>query len=33
MHDDPIVYAAGDWVSWLVGLGLVSSLVLSRLSF
>lgn len=32
MRDDPIVYAAGDWVSWLVGLGLVSSLVLSRLS-
>jgi 4-hydroxybenzoate polyprenyltransferase/phosphoserine phosphatase len=33
MRDDPIVYAARDWVSWLVGLGLVSSLVLSRLSF
>jgi 4-hydroxybenzoate polyprenyltransferase len=33
MRDDPIVYAARDWVSWLVGLGLVSSLVLSRLRF
>jgi 4-hydroxybenzoate polyprenyltransferase/phosphoserine phosphatase len=31
MLDDPIVYAAKDWVSWLVGLGMLTSMALSRL--
>jgi 4-hydroxybenzoate polyprenyltransferase len=30
MHDDPIVYAARDWVSWLVGIMLVVTLVLAK---
>jgi len=30
MHDDPIVYSSRDWVSWLVGLGLVVMLVLAH---
>src|SRR5262249_18461275 len=30
MRDDPIVYAARDWVSWLVGIGLVGSVLLAR---
>jgi hypothetical protein len=31
MHDDPIVYAAKDWVSWLVGAGMLLSMALARL--
>jgi 4-hydroxybenzoate polyprenyltransferase len=30
MRDDPIVYAARDWVSWLVGIGLVATILLAR---
>ena len=31
MHDDPIVYAARDWVSWIVGAALVGLLVVARI--
>ena len=31
MRDDPIVYAAHDWVSWLVGAALMGTLLLARL--
>jgi 4-hydroxybenzoate polyprenyltransferase/phosphoserine phosphatase len=31
MHDDPIVYAAKDWVSWLVGASIVAVLLLASL--
>ena len=30
MHDDPIVYAARDWVSWCVGAALIALIVLAR---
>jgi len=30
MHDDPIVYAAKDWVSWLVALAVLVALVAAR---
>jgi 4-hydroxybenzoate polyprenyltransferase len=30
MHDDPIVYAAKDWVSWLVSLGTFGALAAAR---
>ena len=30
MHDDPIVYAARDWVSWVVGASLVALVVLAH---
>jgi hypothetical protein len=29
MHDDPIVYSARDWVSWLVGAALMLLLLLA----
>jgi len=32
MHDDPIVYAARDWVSWLVAIAAVAILTLASLS-
>jgi len=31
MLDDPIVYAAKDWVSWLVGITMLASMALARL--
>jgi 4-hydroxybenzoate polyprenyltransferase/phosphoserine phosphatase len=33
MHDDPIVYAARDWVSWLVVLAAAAVVVLARSTF
>jgi 4-hydroxybenzoate polyprenyltransferase/phosphoserine phosphatase len=33
MHDDPIVYAARDWVSWLTGVALLAALVASFVRF
>lgn len=30
MHDDPIVYAASDWVSWLTGAAVVAIFLLAR---
>jgi hypothetical protein len=30
MHDDPIVYAAKDWVSWLVSLAVFGALAAAR---
>jgi 4-hydroxybenzoate polyprenyltransferase/phosphoserine phosphatase len=30
MHEDPIIYAARDWVSWLVALSLVAVLVVAK---
>jgi 4-hydroxybenzoate polyprenyltransferase len=32
MHDDPIVYAAKDWVSWLVGTLLAATLLAAKLT-
>ena len=31
MQDDPIVYAARDWVSWIVGICILASMALARL--
>ncbi len=30
MQDDPIVYAAGDWVTWLVGAALLATLLIAK---
>jgi len=30
MHDDPIIYAAGDWVSWIVGAVMLALLVAAK---
>jgi 4-hydroxybenzoate polyprenyltransferase len=30
MHDDPIVYAAKDWVSWLVSIGVFGTLAIAK---
>ena len=31
MHDDPIVYAARDWVSWLIGLAAAGTVIVAHL--
>jgi 4-hydroxybenzoate polyprenyltransferase len=33
MHDDPIVYAAKDWVSWLIGLAVAGTMIGAQLSW
>ena len=33
VHDDPIIYTAKDWVSWLVGLSLVAVLLVANAKF
>jgi hypothetical protein len=32
MHDDPIVYAAKDWVSWLVTLAVFGALAAAKVA-
>jgi hypothetical protein len=30
MHDDPIVYSAQDWVSWLISAALVLVIIIAK---